>query len=81
MRILDESSDQSLSNVILYFTLAEAGTMRNALDSLLAEPVTNHVHVSQEDYQKEVTVCIYDADLLADDDFNERSLRLIREDK
>ena len=81
MRILDESSDTPLSNVTLYFTLSEAGTLHNALDNLLAQPVSNHVHVSQEDYQKEVTVCIYDADNLDADDFSPRSLRLIRDDK
>lgn len=81
MRILNEESDLPLNIVTLYFTQAEAVEMQGALETLLAEPVRNHVHVSQEDYQKEVTVCIYDLDNLAADDFSERSLRLLREDK
>lgn len=79
MRILDETSDLSLSSVTLYFTLSEASELRDALDDLLAKPIANHVHISQEDYQKEVTVCIYDADNLEADDFSPRSLRLIKE--
>jgi len=38
-----------------------------------------HVHLSNEDYQKEITVCIYDENNL--EDFHPRVIKLIKEDK
>lgn len=79
MRILDEISDKSLKNVILYLTLAEATELKNDLDELLKKPLNNHVHISNENFQKEITVCIYDMENLKG--FNERSLNLIINDQ
>lgn len=79
MRILDENSDKSLENVILYLTQSEASELRDALDDLLKNPLNNHVHISNENYQKEITVCLYDVNNL--DDFNKRSKKLILDDK
>lgn len=79
MRILDEISDKSLENVILYLTFAEASEFRNSLDELLKKPLNNHAHISNENFQKEITVCIYDMDNLKG--FNERSVNLIINDQ
>jgi len=79
MRILDEISDKSLKNVILYLTFAEASELRDSLDELLKNPLNNHTHISNEDSQKEITVCIYDLDNLKG--FNERSMNLIIDDQ
>ncbi len=79
MRILDNISDKSLKNVILYLTFEEASELRDSLDELLEKPLHNHAHVSSEDYQKEVTVCIYDVNNLQG--FDERSKSLIINDE
>ncbi len=79
MRILDEISDKSLENVILYLTFAEVSELRDSLDELLKKPLNNHAHISNEDTQKEITVCIYDMGNLKG--FNKRSMDLIINDK
>lgn len=79
MRILDEISNKSLENVILYLTFPEALELRDSLNDLLEKPLNNHAHVSNEDFQKELTVCIYNVDNL--EGFNERSVDLILNDK
>ena len=79
MRILDEISDKSIENIILYLTFSEASELRDGLDEILKKPVNNHVHISSENVQKEITVCIYDMDNLKG--FNKRSVDLIINDK
>ncbi len=79
MRILDESSDKSLKNVILYLTFAEASELKDSLEGLLKKPLNNHAHISNENLQKEITVCIYDVDNLKG--FNKRSMNLIINDQ
>ncbi len=79
MRILDKKSDKPLKNVTLYLTSAEASELRSSLNQLLKKPVENHDHISSEDYQKEITVCIYDVNNLQG--FSERSKNLIINDQ
>lgn len=79
MRILDEGSGKSLENITLYLTALEASELRDGLNSLLAKPLGNHVHISSSDYKKEVTVCVYDVNNLSG--FNKRSIELIRNEE
>lgn len=74
MRILD-NSDQSLENVILYLTAIEAAELKHGLDDLISKSFGNHVHVSSDDYKKELTICIYDIKNLKG--FSQRSIDLI----
>jgi hypothetical protein len=78
MRILDQDHDRSLKAVTIYLTNSEAAELRDALEQIQADPVGRHEHTSSGDYTKEVTVCIYDPDHLAQ--FDERSKKLILED-
>jgi hypothetical protein len=80
VRILDEDNDKSLSAIILYLTKSEASQLRDYLEQVLAHPIGRHEHVSNSDYTKEVTICIYDPDHL-DENFHERSKKLILEDR
>ena len=80
MRILDENTDKSVNAVIIYLTKSEASEMRDSLAQILADPIGRHEHVSNSDYTKEVTICIYDPDHL-DEHFHERSKKLILEDR
>jgi len=79
MRILDQDSDKPLNEVILYLTHAEAVELRDSLNSLLDKLSNDHAHISDENYQRELTVCIYDIKNLFG--FNERSKKLILHDQ
>lgn len=78
MRILDENSDKSLEHVILYLTLSEAGELKDSLEDLMKNPTKNHTHISDDEFQKEMTLCIYDPNDLSG--FNKRSIELILHD-
>ena len=80
MRILDDNTKNRLDNVTLYLTMSEAKELRDSLDDVIMNPRAGyHAHVSNEDYQKEITVCLYDAANL--EGFSERSKQLILKDK
>lgn len=79
MHILDENTDQSITNVILYLTLSEAIEMRDSLQALINGPLNNHSHISSDDHQKEITVCVYERENL--NGFSERSKNLIINDQ
>lgn len=79
MRILDQISDKSLDNIALYLTFSQASELRDSLNELLKNPLNNHAHIPNEDFQKEITVCVYDQNKL--EDFNERSINLIVNDQ
>lgn len=79
MRILDDKSDKALDVVSIFLTTEEAKQLQSYLDQLLANPKMNHVHLSSNDYQKEITICLYDEkDLEA---FHPRAIKLIKDDK
>lgn len=78
MRILDESSDKPLNNIILYLTKTEASELLDSLNEIIKKPSNNHTHISGENYQKELTVCIYDTQDL--NGFDDRSKKLIIND-
>ncbi len=80
MRILDLDSNRKLHNIILYLTMSEAMELRSKMDSIIERPgADNHEHIPSEDYQKEITICIYDEKNL--EGFDERSKKLILEDE
>ncbi len=78
MRILDDKSDKKLDTVTLFLTQEEARQLRSDLDQLLAKPKLHHTHLSSENYQKEITVCVYDEKNLQG--FHPRAIKLIKED-
>lgn len=79
MRILDDESDKKLDNVSIFLTKEEAMQLRGYLNQLLDNPTLQHSHLSSSDYQKEITVCLYDEKNLRN--FNQRSIKLIKEEK
>jgi len=79
LRILDNESDNKLDNVSLYLTKEEVLQLRKYVNKLLENPQLQHVHFSSKDYQKEITICLYDENELSN--FDKRSKILIREDK
>ena len=79
MRILNDESDKKSDNISIFLTKAEALQLRAYLNQLLDNPKIHHIHLSSEDYQKEITVCIYDENNL--EGFHPRAIKLIKEDK
>ena len=79
MRILDDESDKKMDNISIFLTKEEAIQLRGYLTQLLENPKLQHSHLSSADYQKEITICLYDEKRL--ENFNERSIKLIKEDK
>ena len=80
MRILNQDADRAINAVTIYFTKSEASELKDSIEQLLADPLGRHEHVSSSDYTKEVSICIYDPDHL-DEQFNQRSMKLILEDR
>ena len=79
MRILDDEANRKLDNVSIFLTKEEAIQLRSYLDQLLSNPELQHLHLSSADYQKEVTVSIYNENNLSG--FNERVKNLILNDE
>lgn len=65
MYILDEESDKKLTNVTIIFNKSELKELMGYAKQLLEEtPSSDHYHLSSEDFQKEITLCIYDSENL-----------------
>jgi hypothetical protein len=79
LRILDDESDRKLDNVSIFLTKEEAVQLRGYLNQLLDDSKLQHCHLSSKDYQKEITICLYDEKNL--ESLNQRSIKLIKEDK
>ncbi len=80
MRILDETRDNSVEMVILLLTKSEATELHDDLEWLLNnDGKEQHAHVSSEDYQKEITIALYEEGKT--EGFNERCKKLIMENK
>jgi hypothetical protein len=60
LRILDDESDRKLDNVSIFLTKEEAVQLRSYLIQLLDNPKLQQCHLSSTDYQKEITICLYD---------------------
>lgn len=79
MRILNDETNRKLNNVSLFLTKEEALQLRSYLNQLLDNPKLQHAHLSSEDYQKEITICLYDAKNL--NTLHARAKKLIEEDE
>jgi len=78
MRFLDEDSDKKIDRASLFLTKEEAEQMYSYLGDLLKNPSDQHFHLSSEDYQKEITICLYDISDLSY--LHERAKKLIEKD-
>jgi len=79
MRILDDESNKKVESVSILLTRKEAIQMNSYLDEVIANPELQHFHLSSEDYQKEITISIYDPEDL--EKFHPRFKRLIIQDE
>ncbi|MBM3201871.1 MAG: hypothetical protein FJZ56_05630 [Chlamydiae bacterium] len=80
MRIYDLNADKKIDKVILYLTPDEAQQLKYALEQIIGDNKKHHhQHILDDDYKREITVCVYKDDNLAT--FDERSQRLIQQDE
>ena len=80
MYIIDDESDKKISCVTLILTKSEIQQMLGYAKQLLENPLSSdHYHLSSEDYQKEITLCIYDPENIKC--FNSRIQNLVRNDE
>lgn len=77
MRILDESHDISVERATVLLTRSEAQELLDSLQSILTGSEGMHAHVPSEDYQKEITIAIYEPGHA--DGFNPRCQKLIQD--
>lgn len=78
MRIYDIDADKKVNKVILYLTPEEAKEMKDALESIINDNekhLHEHIPDREDDFKREITVCIYRKDDLSS--FDERSKKLI----
>ena len=60
MRLLNDQSDKKLDNVTIFLTREEAKQLTSYLNHLLNKSNDQHAHLSNDDFQKEITICLYD---------------------
>lgn len=80
MRIYNLDSNTKTNNVIIYLTPDEAQEMKYALEQIISDNTKHHhKHITDNEYKREITVCIYKEDNLSS--FDDRSRRLILNDE
>lgn len=77
MRIYDFDNDRTIDNVVLYLTPAETRELYNGLARVIETPRRVHVHISSNDYQRELTLCVYRKEDI--ETFDEKSRQILEE--
>ncbi len=75
MLVYDPNSNRPIDNATIFLTVEEAKELHDDLASLIARPSENHAHIYSCDYQREVTVCVYDAQKI--DSLDEKTRKLL----
>jgi hypothetical protein len=75
MRILDERTGQPVNDITIFLTVEEATTLYHSAQRLVFNPRIHHVHIRDEDKQRQIAVAIYTPSRVAE--LDERSQRLI----
>ena len=60
MKILDETTNKSLSNITILFERNEVIQLIGYLEQLLNSTDDEHYHLNNDDYSKEITMALYD---------------------
>jgi len=80
MYIIDDESNKNLDCITIVLTKSEIKQVLGYAKQLLENPSSSdHYHLSNEDYQKEITFCLYDPENISN--FNPRIQKLIRNDE
>lgn len=80
MYILDDESNKKLNCITIILSKSEIKQMLGYAKQLLDNvDASDHYHLSSEDYQKEITLCLYTPENI--DSYNPRIQKLIIEDE
>ena len=80
MYILDDDTDKKLDCITIMLTRREVKELLGYAKQLLElKPSSDHYHLSSDDYQKEITICMYDPKNL--NKLNPRIQKLIKENE
>ena len=80
MRILDEKTNNSISNLTILLEKDEAVQLIGYLEDLILEKTPNeHCHLNNADYSKEITIALYEKYNV--EGFSDRYKSLIMNDK
>ena len=78
MRILNLDTNEKINQATIYLTNSEAKELKDSLENLL-DSNSNHEHISDDTYQTEITVCIYEKDNVGEFDMRSRKIILDNE--
>jgi len=78
LRLLNDKADKKLDNITIFLTKKEAIQLKSYLTQLLSNADEQHAHLASDDYQKEITVCLYDETDLSR--LHPRAIKLIKDD-
>ena len=82
MRILDDGNDNAIKSVLILLNKLEAKELIDALHDLLScDEQQFHVHINDAEYQREITLALYDDIDIKKNTFDKRVMELIWEDK
>lgn len=80
MRIFDQKNDKALKNVTILLTREEAKQLVFSLKDIIKKnDLSEHLHVNDNDYLHEITLCLYEHEKL--DSLNERIKKLVMKDE
>jgi len=80
MYILDDESNKKLDCITLILTRSEVQQLQGYVKQLLEKtPSSDHYHLSSEDYQREITICMYNPENIRA--LHSRAQKLIRDDE
>lgn len=81
MKIFDVKNKHELTDIGIYLTFEEAKHMSDSLENLIKgfKKKATHSHFNDANYEKEITLIIYDRDELSG--LDEASIQLIKDDK
>lgn len=80
MYILDDETNKKLNCVTIILKKNEVQQLLGYAKQLLEKPTNSeHYHLSNDDYQKEITICMYTPENI--NSFNPRIQKLIQNDE
>jgi hypothetical protein len=78
MYIIDDDNNTKLDSVTLLLNKVEAKQFLGYLKQLLEEnPKSDHYHLESDDFQQEITICLYEHDKL--DNFSDKINKIIND--
>lgn len=82
MRILDNTSDKALEDVLVLLTRKEAMILKSIIEQMLTEEEQGHHHfLDMENFTREITLGLYDDVNIDKNTYIPRVIKLIKEDR